>query len=129
MQRGILARVATNLYHVRDIGHCRLPNGGGGQQFESLEVESWTFSSLPQLPSIGADRVSPVVPQDDPRVPGSRVPGQVVLLHQLPDLSSPASELWCTNWWTFVMADQREIVRLRMTKFLNCGSQLACRSH
>ena len=61
------------LYHV---ANRTLSFHGVGRSSILLPLfESWTYSSLPQLPSIRADRVSPVVPLDDPRVPDSRVPG------------------------------------------------------
>ena len=80
-------------------------------QFLFPLFESWTYSSLPQIPSIRANRVSSV-PLDDPRAPGSRgsgggptspvAPSEISslrsLVHQLVDLCH---------------GNRREIVRLR----------------
>ena len=94
-------------------------------QFLLPLFESWTYSSLPQLPSIRADRVSPVVPLDDPRVPDSRVPGggpsSPVAPYEISSLRSLVHQLV-----DLCHGNQREIVRLR-DEVSQLRSQLACR--
>ena len=94
-------------------------------QFLLPLFESWTYSSLPQLPSIRADRVSPVILLDDPRVPDSRVPGggpsSAVAPSEISSLRSLVHQLV-----DFCHGNQREIVRLR-DEVSQLRSQLACR--
>ena len=82
-------------------------------QFLLPLFESWTYGSLPQLPSVRSNRVLPVPPLDDPHVPASETTSLRALVHQLIDL--------CRG-------NQREIARLN-EEVSQMRTQLASRPH
>ena len=98
-------------------------------QFLLPLFESWTYASLPQLPSVRSNRVLPVPPLDDPRVPDSRVLGGGPSNFPV----SPSSETTSLRALVHQLIDlcrgnQREIARLQ-DEVSQMRTQLASRPH